>query len=43
VIIEPVVYLVISLFPSKVIHIGGDEVGYDKWKESKTVQAFMNR
>ncbi len=32
---------VITLFPSKVIHIGGDEVKYDYWKNSETVQAFM--
>lgn len=32
---------VIDLFPSKVIHIGGDEVKYDHWKSSKTVNAFM--
>ncbi|MBK3516663.1 beta-N-acetylhexosaminidase [Carboxylicivirga marina] len=30
-----------ELFPSKVIHIGGDEVGYKVWKESKHVQQYM--
>lgn len=32
---------VMILFPSKVIHIGGDEVKYDNWKSSETVQAYM--
>lgn len=32
---------VMALFPSKVIHIGGDEVKYNHWKESPTVQAYM--
>jgi hexosaminidase len=32
---------VIDLFPSKVIHIGGDEVKYNHWKESASVQAYM--
>ncbi|GAA3554963.1 beta-N-acetylhexosaminidase [Snuella lapsa] len=30
-----------ELFPSKVIHIGGDEVGYKVWEESKHVQQYM--
>ncbi len=32
---------VIALFPSKVIHIGGDEVKYNHWKSSPTVRAYM--
>ncbi|MDN5213764.1 beta-N-acetylhexosaminidase [Fulvivirgaceae bacterium BMA12] len=32
---------VMTLFPSDVIHIGGDEVKYDQWKESKAVAQFM--
>lgn len=32
---------VISLFPSKVIHIGGDEVKYEHWKSSPEVNAYM--
>lgn len=32
---------VIELFPSKVIHIGGDEVKYTHWKASESVQAYM--
>jgi len=30
-----------ELFPSDVIHIGGDEVGYKVWEESKHVQQYM--
>ena len=32
---------VMALFPSEVIHIGGDEVKYTHWKESESVQAYM--
>jgi hexosaminidase len=32
---------VMALFPSKVIHIGGDEVKYTHWKNSESVQAYM--
>lgn len=32
---------VMALFPSNVIHIGGDEVKYDQWKASAAVQAYM--
>lgn len=32
---------VAQLFPSKIIHIGGDEVNYDNWKECPKCQAFM--
>jgi len=46
---DPKVYLfltdvldeVMELFPSKVIHIGGDEVKYDHWKASASVNAYM--
>ena len=46
---DPKVYLfltdvldeVMELFPSKVIHIGGDEVRYDHWKASESVNAYM--
>jgi len=30
-----------DLFPSKVIHVGGDEVGYASWNNSKHVQQYM--
>lgn len=30
-----------KLFPSQIIHIGGDEVKYDQWKNSTRVQQFM--
>ena len=34
---------VIELFPSPVIHIGGDEVKYKQWKESTSVQTYMKK
>lgn len=34
---------VIELFPSPVIHIGGDEVKYNQWKTSPLVQAYMQK
>ncbi|WP_027125958.1 beta-N-acetylhexosaminidase [Gelidibacter mesophilus] len=30
-----------ELFPSEVIHIGGDEVGYEVWEKSASVQKYM--
>ncbi len=39
--LEDVLAEVIALFPGQVIHIGGDEVKFDAWKESAQVQAFM--
>jgi len=32
---------IISLFPSKIIHIGGDEANYAHWKDSKEINEFM--
>lgn len=32
-----------ELFPSDVIHIGGDEVKYDQWKESPEIQRYMEQ
>jgi hexosaminidase len=34
---------VIALFPSKVIHIGGDEVRYKQWMESDYVKKYMKQ
>src|SRR6266498_1104503 len=34
---------VMALFPSKIVHIGGDEVLYDQWKASKQVNEFMKQ
>ncbi|MGY0426485.1 MAG: beta-N-acetylhexosaminidase, partial [Polaribacter sp.] len=39
--IKDVLLEMFQIFPSKVIHIGGDEVGYDVWKKSKSVQKYM--
>ncbi len=34
---------VMALFPSKIIHIGGDEVKYDIWKTTPKYQAYMKK
>jgi len=39
--IKDVLTEMFELFPSEVIHIGGDEVGYKVWEESKSVQKYM--
>ena len=39
--LKDVLVEVMDLFPSKVIHIGGDEVRHDHWKESEKVNSFM--
>jgi len=39
--IKDVLTEMFALFPSEVIHIGGDEVGYKVWEESVTVQKYM--
>ena len=31
----------IELFPSPIIHIGGDEIRYNQWNESSKVKAYM--
>ncbi|WP_223826573.1 beta-N-acetylhexosaminidase [Flagellimonas sp. S3867] len=39
--VKDVLFELFELFPSEVIHIGGDEVGYEVWNESKHVQDYM--
>ncbi|MEG0517350.1 MAG: family 20 glycosylhydrolase [Bacteroidales bacterium] len=39
--LDHIIKEVAQLFPSKVIHIGGDEVNMDNWKECPVCQAFM--
>ena len=34
---------VIELFPSPVIHIGGDEIRYDQWNNSYKVKSYMRK
>ncbi|HVU55128.1 MAG TPA: beta-N-acetylhexosaminidase [Puia sp.] len=41
--IENVLDEVLDLFPSKVIHIGGDEVRYDQWKNSPAVMDYIKQ
>lgn len=39
--IKDVLTEIFALFPSEVIHIGGDEVGYKVWEESASVKKYM--
>ncbi|TXE09141.1 beta-N-acetylhexosaminidase [Gelidibacter salicanalis] len=39
--IQDVLNELFDLFPSEVIHIGGDEVGYEVWEKSASVQKYM--
>jgi len=41
--LQDVLTEVLALFPSRYIHIGGDEVPKAKWKESQTVQKLIKR
>jgi len=41
--LRDVLFEVMELFPSKFIHIGGDEVKYDQWKSSEQIQKFMKK
>jgi hexosaminidase len=41
--LEQVLKEVVTLFPSKYIHIGGDEVPKKRWKESHEAQEVMRR
>ena len=34
---------VVALFPSKIIHIGGDEVRFNQWKKSEAVKELMKK
>ncbi|MGJ1448115.1 beta-N-acetylhexosaminidase [Sphingobacterium spiritivorum] len=34
---------VMAMFPSDVIHIGGDEVKYDQWNNSPEIQTYMKK
>jgi N-acetyl-beta-hexosaminidase len=39
--IQDVMDEVVKLFPSKIVHIGGDEANYTHWRESQEVTGFM--
>ncbi len=43
VMIENIIKELIDIFPSKMIHLGGDEVNMDNWKNCPTCQAFMKK
>jgi hexosaminidase len=34
---------IMTLFPSQIVHIGGDEVKYDQWKKSGEVTEYMKK
>ena len=39
--LENVMDEIMALFPSKIIHIGGDEAGFEHWQNDEKVNAFM--
>ena len=41
--VEDVIGELITLFPSQIIHVGGDEVRYNQWKESPYIQEYMKQ
>ncbi|MDF2514779.1 MAG: Beta-N-acetylhexosaminidase [Sphingobacterium sp.] len=41
--LQDVLEEVIALFPSAIIHIGGDEVKYDQWEKSRAVNAYLKK
>lgn len=41
--LEDVLSEVMDIFPGKVIHIGGDEVKFDTWRESTDMQNYMQK
>ena len=43
VMIENIIKELVAIFPSKLIHIGGDEVNMDNWKNCPSCQALMQK
>ncbi len=41
--IENIIKELVGLFPSKMIHLGGDEVNMDNWKNCPSCQALMKK
>lgn len=41
--LEDVLSEVFELFSGKVVHVGGDEVKFDTWKNSPEIQAYMKK
>lgn len=41
--IEDIVAELAELFPAKMLHLGGDEVNFDNWKNCPHCQAFMRK
>lgn len=41
--LEDVLTEIAALFPGNVIHVGGDEVKYDQWKEDEGIKKYMEQ
>ncbi len=41
--IKDILIEVMALFPTKIIHIGGDEVDFTIWKESESISEYMKK
>ena len=41
--IDDIVAELVEIFPSQLIHLGGDEVNFDNWKNCPHCQAFMRK
>lgn len=41
--VDSIIGELVAVFPDPYLHIGGDEVDATQWKESKTIQAFMQQ
>ncbi|MBL5863391.1 beta-N-acetylhexosaminidase [Serratia fonticola] len=41
--VDSIIGELVAIFPDPYLHIGGDEVDATQWKESKTIQAFMQQ
>lgn len=39
--IETTLTQVVKLFPSKIVHIGGDEANYSRWSKNERIKKFM--
>jgi hexosaminidase len=41
--LQDVILEVMELFPGKILHIGGDEVKYDTWKDNSAIKKLMEK
>ncbi len=42
-VIDDIIKEVAALFPSKILHMGGDEANFENWKNCKSCQDFMQK